>query len=540
VFGVRKLAAARPKRAIVRTTEPTGIPPQFSPIPEFIARHAEYYPEKTAVIFDRQQLTWGSLNQRANRIANHLLNIGFSRGDKAAILSPNCLEYPEMILGILKAGGTVVPLSTLVKRESILRQLRDAGPKVIFANYDYIPQIEDLTTVIPGANHTILLSGKAEGFTGYEDFLYEGSPAEPGINIVPEDVYNIIYSSGTTGAPKGIVHTHQARILFAMTCGLEFRVHNEAIGLISTPMYSNGTQLIFLPVILAGGTVVLMRSFDPLDFLDLLQSKKCTHAFLVPTQFIRIMEHPQFSRFDTSSMELLLSAAAPLRMKTKEAILLNFPNSKLAELYGITEGISTVLRPNEQSAKPGSVGKPRLGGDIKILNYAGEELPREQIGEIAGCNISMMTGYYGDPVKTLEVVWRDRNGKLYLKTGDIGKLDEDGYLYILDRKKDMIISGGMNIFPGDIEEILLTHPEVAEAAVIAIPHREWGETPIALVVKKGAKSELTNEELRQWANSRLAGHQKLAAVEFRESLPRNDLEKILKTELRRPYWTHNE
>ncbi|MBN1570912.1 MAG: acyl--CoA ligase [Acidobacteria bacterium] len=501
---------------------------QFLALTEFIDRNAEWYPGKTAVVCEGKRLLWGEFGRRIRRIANRLNLAGVAKGDKIAILSRNCLEYPEIVFGALKAGAVIVPLSTMLQPETILLQLQDAEPKAIFAEEESAHRI--------GANRLpqirIILGGAEEGWTGYEDFLHAGSEDEPGIILSPDDWYNIIYSSGTTGVPKGIVHTHQARVNFAMTCGLEFRVHNETVSLISTPLYANGTQLIFLPTILMCGTLVLMRSFDAAGFLDLVQRERVTHAFLVPTQFIRIMEHPQFSGCDTSSVEILLSAAAPLRKETKSDILQKFPNSRLAELYGLTEGISTVLRPDEQLSRLGSVGKPRLGGDIKIIDAEGRELPRGEAGEIAGCNFSMMAEYYRNPQKTQEALWKDDGGRTYVRTGDIGKLDADGYLYILDRKKDLIISGGINIFPSDIEAILLKHPEIEEVAVIGIPHPEWGECPLALVVKKDARSPLSAESLREWANDRLAAYQRLAVVEFRLSLPKNDLGKILKNELR--------
>lgn len=498
---------------------------------EFIARNAEWYPEKTAIIFEGQRLSWKDFNGRINRIANHLNREGLTKGDKAAILSRNSLEYPEIMFGALRAGAVIVPVSTMLQKETVLLQIQDATPKAIFAGKENLHLI--------AADHLpknrIVLDGQAEGWTPYQDFLQAGSEEEPENILTPDDMYNIIYSSGTTGTPKGIVHTHEGRALFAMTCGLEFRIHNEAVSLISTPLYSNGTQLIFLPTILMCGTVVLMRSFDAQHFLELVQKERVTHAFLVPTQFIRIMEQPQFSGYDTSSVEILLSAAAPLRKETKIEILHKFPNSKLAELYGITEGISTVLRPDEQYSKPGSVGKPRLGGDIKIIDAENRELPRGEIGEIVGTNFSMMTEYYRNPDKTRDALWEDRIGRIYIKTGDIGKLDAEGYLFILDRKKDMIISGGINIFPSDIEEVLLKHPEIEEAAVIGVPNKEWGESPLALAVKKNPDSPLSEADLKNWADDRLAAYQRLTAVEFRRSLPKNDLGKILKNELRKPY-----
>jgi long-chain acyl-CoA synthetase len=503
----------------------------FLALTEFIARNAAWYPEKAAVIFEDRTLSWRDFNGRINSVANHLNRAGVTKGDRVAILSPNCLEYPEIMFGALKAGAVIVPISTMLQKETVQLQLQDALPKAIFAGSENLHRTE----VSPLPENRIVLEGQAEGWTAYQDLLRSGSDAEPASVFVPDDGYNIIYSSGTTGIPKGIVHTHQARMLFAMTCGLEFRIHNEAVSLISTPLYSNGTQLVFLPTILVCGTLVLMRSFDAQEFLGLVQKHRVTHAFLVPTQFIRIMEHPQFSNYDTSSVEIMLSAAAPLRKQTKSEILEKFPNSRLAELYGITEGISTVLRPDEQLSKPGSVGKPRLGGDIKIIDAEDQELPRGEVGEIVGTNFSMMAEYYRDPARTQDALWQDKNGRAFIKTGDIGKLDADGYLYILDRKKDMIISGGVNIFPSDIEDVLLKHPEIREAAVIGVPAEEWGESPLALIVKKDPNFPLSEAGLMDWANDRLASYQRLKALEFRLSLPKNDLGKILKNELRKPY-----
>ena len=501
----------------------------FVALTEFIARNAEWYPDKTAVIFEGRSLAWRELNEKANRVANYLQKAGISKGDRVAILSPNCLEFPELMFGALKAGAIIVPISTMLQKGTVCSELEDAEARAVFAARPFL----NLVSEYGGRCDRIVLGGREDGWMEYPDCLRSAQPVEPGTVLLPEDPYNIVYSSGTTGTPKGIVHSQQARVLFALTCGLEFRVHNETVSLISTPLYTNGTQLMYLPTILIGGTVVLMSSFDPLAFLGLVQSARCTHAFLVPTQFMRVMEHPRFGEFDTSSIEILLSAAAPLSMDTKAEILRRFPVSRLVELYGTTEGISTVLRPKEQSIKPGSVGKPRLGGDIKIINSDGRELPRGEPGEIVGSNFSMMTGYYKDPDRTSEALWHDSGGNPYIRTGDIGKLDEDGYLCLLDRKKDLIISGGINVFPSDIEQVLLKHPEVAEAAVIGTPDREWGERPLALVIKKNVESAISVEELKYWTNNQLAAYQRLVGVEFRDFLPRNDLGKVLKHELRR-------
>lgn len=509
-------------------------PSPFVPLTEFIVRNAQWYPDKIAVCCRGKKLTWSAFNQRINRFAHSLVRNGISKGDTVAIVCGNCIKYPEILFGIVKSGGVAVPISNLLNKEAILLELQHASPRVIISEHPTAGILDEIFAEIPeiAPKHRIRISGKARGWTRYPDFCLNSPAKEPGVNLCGEDAYNIIYSSGTTGNPKGILHSHLARLLFALTCGIEFRIHNETVTCITTPLYSNGTQLTFLPTVLTGGTVVILPSFDPGDLLHLIQEEKCTHVFMVPTQFIRTMAYPKFNLYDTSSLEILLSAAAPLRPETKSQILKKFPTSRLVELYGLTEGISTVLRPDEQSSKSGSVGKPRLGGDIKIIDASGTELPKGEIGEIAGFNFSMMREYFQNAEATNDAMWRDKNGKIYLKTGDIGKLDADGYLYLLDRKKDLIISGGMNIYPSDIEAIILQHPEVADAAVVGKPHPEWGESPVALVVKKNPESALTGDALKNWTNSRVAAYQRLSHLEFRRSLPKNDLGKILKNKLR--------
>ncbi len=507
---------------------------RFVPLTEFILRNAQWYPDKIAVCCGSKRISWKNLNQRINRLANSLNEAGISKGDTVALMSRNRLEYPEILFGILKAGGIAVPVSTLLDKKSVFKQLNDARPKAVVTEHLFAGMMDGFFSEHPDLRlkKRILISGSKTGWVDYSDFCCCSLISEPRTVIDGEDIYNIIYSSGTTGNPKGIVHTHRARLFFALTCGLEFRVHNETVACITTPLYSNGTQLMFLPAILTGGRIVIMPSFDPAELLRLIRKEKCTHIFMVPTQFIRTMQSPEFERAETSSVEILLSAAAPLRKETKNRILAAFPKSKLVELYGLTEGISTVLRPDEQFSKTGSVGKPRLGGDIKIIDEDGKELPKGKTGEIVGLNFSMMKEYYKDREATHGAAWQDEEGNTYLKTGDIGKLDTEGYLYILDRKKDLIISGGFNIYPSDIETVLLQHSEVAEAAVVGIPHEEWGETPLALVVKKSPQSALSRETLTEWTNDRLADYQKITDLQFRPSLPKNDLGKILKRELR--------
>jgi len=277
-----------------------------------------------------------------------------------------------------------------------------------------------------------------------------------------------------------------------------------------------------------------MEHFDPRGFLELAQKERGTHTFFVPTQFIVVMGLPDFEKFDVSSLKIMVSAGAPLRRDTKEQILKKFTRN-LLELYGLTEGIGSTLEPEEMEGKIGSVGTPIAGTDIRIIDDQGRELSWGGIGEIVGYSPGLLRGYYRQPEKTAEAIWKDEAGRTYLKTGDVGKFDEDGFLYILDRKKDMILSGGINIFATDIEEVVARHPAVLDVAVIGVPHEKWGETPLALVVRKpGAAAG--EDAIKDWANPQLAKFQRLSRVEFRDSLPRSPIGKVLKRVLREPYW----
>jgi acyl-CoA synthetase (AMP-forming)/AMP-acid ligase II len=289
-----------------------------------------------------------------------------------------------------------------------------------------------------------------------------------------------------------------------------------------------------LPTLFAGGTLVIMENFDPVKFLELVQKERCTHTFMVPTQFTMLLEQPGFDGYDISSMRIWNSAGSPLRAATKAEVIRRF-SGELVELWGLTEGVATTLKPEDMQKKMNSVGIPLAGWDVRIIDESGNECPRDKAGEIVAFSSFLMPEYYKLPEKTAEAIWLDETGKTYLKTGDMGKLDADGFLYILDRKKDMIISGGINIFASDIEDILTRHPDVQDAIVIGIPHTKWGETPLAVVIPRPGTSP-SEADLLAWLNPRLAKYQRVSRIEFRDDFPRNALGKVLKRKLRDPYW----
>jgi acyl-CoA synthetase (AMP-forming)/AMP-acid ligase II len=304
---------------------------------------------------------------------------------------------------------------------------------------------------------------------------------------------------------------------------------------VATPFYSNTTSVTWFITTARGGTNVLLGKFTPEAFLEAVERHKVTHAMLVPVQYDRILQSPRFAATDRASLRMLFSTSAPLAADTKRRIL-DETQADLVEIYGLTEGGPvTILDARRNPTKLASVGRPAPGYDVRVVDDAGHELPAGQAGEVIGRSPNMMSGYLNRPDETQAMLFRDASGALFFRTGDLGRFDDDGFLYLLDRKKDVIISGGFNVYATDLESVLAKHPDVTDVAVIGIPSERWGETPIALVVRKGGSS-VTEAELREFCNERVGKAQRLAAVEIREALPRNAIGKVLKRELREPYW----
>ncbi len=365
------------------------------------------------------------------------------------------------------------------------------------------------------------------GFGPWRDAQPGHAPA-PGLG--DDDECNIIYSSGTTGLPKGIVHTHRRRLDWAYDLAIALRYHGGARTLCSLGLYSNISWVGFLCTLLAGGTVVVMRAFEPRALLETIQRERISHGAMVPIQFQRLLELPDFARYDLGSLRSLMCCGSPLVPALKAEAIRRF-GCELIELYGLTEGVITTLAPEDVERKLASVGKPLLGTDLRIIGSDDREVQPGESGEIVGRGRILMAGYHNRPDATQEATWSDEQGRRWLRTGDIGRLDEEGFLYIVDRKKDMILSGGQNVYPADIETVMLGHPDVAEIAVIGVPSEKWGETPLAVVVPRaGARPDPA--ALTAWTNERVGRQQRICGVVLRDSLPRNPNGKILKRELR--------
>ncbi|MFN2361856.1 MAG: class I adenylate-forming enzyme family protein [Marinobacter sp.] len=494
-------------------------------------------PNQTALIDDQGSVSWRELVSLANRIANRLREEGLKEGDTVALLSENRIEAVALYLGTLVAGGCMVPLSGMASDDSLALMINDCAAGFLFVSQKNLPLLDAMTgklDILTPAGCIGLDTDNDEALNNLTHWLGRiGSTARPA-KVTLDHPFNIIYSSGTTGTPKGILHDYRFRQRQMMRMS-RFGLDDNAVNLVSTPLYSNTTLVSLLPTLFNGGTLILMARFDARRFLELAEHHRVTHAMLVPVQYQRILADPEFDRFDLSSFQLKLCTSAPLRADVIREAMARWPGN-IREVYGLTEGgISTCLDCAAHPDKWDSVGVPTDGAEVRVIDEQGNELPRGQTGEIVGRAISMMRGYVNRDDQTREMLWTSPEGLSFYRSGDMGRVDEEGFVYILDRRKDMIISGGFNIYAVDLEKALLPHPAVADVAVIGIPSEQWGETPLGLVVLK-PNCTVSEEELLDWANGQLGKTQRLATIEFRPELPRSSIGKVLKRELREPYW----
>ncbi len=499
---------------------------EFGVIAELIHEHATQAPGRLALVDASRQLDYGALDRLMDRIAAALQRDGLRAGDAIAICAASGVAYAAVFLGALRAGIAVAPLAPGSTPASLARMIEDADARILFVDE---AAAETIGAPAKDAIPRIALDGSPAGGALDTWLAPAGSRPEP-VAPQPSWPFNIIYSSGTTGEPKGIVQGHGMRWAHVRR-GAKYAYGPRTVTLLSTPLYSNTTLVVFFPTLGFGGCVMLMPKFDAAAYLQLAERHRVTHTMLVPVQYQRLMAHPDFDRHDLSSFQSKFSTSAPFSAALKADVLARWPGG-LIEFYGMTEGGGTcILEAHLHPDKLHTVGRPAEGSDIRLIDEAGHEVARGESGEVVGNSAGMMVGYHRQPEKTREAEWFDPAGKRFIRTGDIGRFDADGFLTLFDRKKDMIISGGFNIYPSDLEAMLRGHAAVADVAVVGAPSEQWGETPVAFVVRT-AGDDTSAEALRQWANDQVGKTQRIARLRYIDELPRSAIGKVLKRELR--------
>lgn len=497
-------------------------------------RHARYRQDHLGFVFEDRRLTHKEFNGEVNRLSNALLARGVKKGDHVFTVLSNSFELMALYWMAAKTGIVIVPASTLLQATGLKSLIEDSDSVMVFADASFADMLNeirgDLNAVREDGFVLVGGDGAPDGFLKFDD-LVEGAsdsePPEPGLS--DDDVYNIMYTSGTTGDPKGIIHTHYVRYAYCTVFASSFRISPESVILHAGSIVFNGAMLDLMPWMYVGCTYILMPAFDTDKFLKSLEKENVTHIVLVPAQIIEILNHPDFDPAKLQSLEMILSVGAPLPLEYKNRINESLPG-RFYELYGLTEGMATVLDKNDSMRKTGSVGVPPPFFEIKIVDEDGKELPAGEIGEICGRSPMLMPSYYKRPDLTEKAIV-----DTWLHTGDVGYVDEEGFLFLVDRIKDMIISGGVNVYPKDIEEVLNRHDDIIEAAVFGIPDEKWGEIPIAAVRLK-PDSDAIPDDLKAWTNERVgAKFQRLGDLFILDQFPRNMAGKTLKREMRERY-----
>ncbi|MEO1420559.1 MAG: AMP-binding protein [Pseudomonadota bacterium] len=504
----------------------------FSPrpllLPQILDLNAEARAKQPALIVDELNWTWSELITQCRRWAGVLTGLGLRKGDRVAVVMDNAPETVVALLGTVYGGFVAVPINVSVAESAITGMLSDSHARVLVCNGAHATRLQASVRQLPTLLARISVE-RQEGWQTFCDLLSRVTPVAKAAAVESTDECNIIYSSGTTGLPKGIVHDHRCRAAWAYDMAVVLRYHPSARTLCTLGLYSNITWVAMLATILAGGTLHVTRRFDVAATIDYIAANGITHTAMVPVQLQRMLESGSIDKQRVTSLQSLMCCGSPLAPSVKQSVVDVFGNAFL-ELYGLTEGLVTVLQPEDMAEHLSSVGKPAPGQKIAILDNDDRICAVGESGEIVGYGPLQMAGYHDRPDANEEATWVDPDGQRWLRTGDIGKLDADGYLYLVDRKKDMIISGGQNIYPADIEAAILEHDEVGEVAVIGVASERWGETPLAVFV--GAAD---HEALVEWTNARVGKQQRISGAVSVPELPRNPNGKVLKRELRATY-----
>ena len=496
-----------------------------------LERNADRYPDKVCVIGPGKQWTYRQLHERANSLAQGLKDLGVQEGDIVAILLYNCCEYIEITFAVNQIRAVWLPLNFRLAGEEFQYILENAGARALITEPEFVPVISSLGESLPELKDRLVLgSGSPDGWHSYEDLMERNLGARPPhAEVGLDDLHRLMYTSGTTAHPKGVMLTYGN--LYWKNIGhlLTFGITDMDRTLVVGPLYHvGGMDLPGTGTLYAGGSLVILKKFDPVGVLRAIDEEKVTNLWLSPAMTIMLFNEPSFDQYDVSSVRFIIDGGEKMRATLIKEFKNRFPNAWFADAYGLTETVSgdTFLAKDRMLNKLGSVGKPVPHLHVRVVDDDDRDVPPNELGEICLKGPKVFKGYWKNPEATAEAL---RGG--WFHTGDIGTLDEDGYLYIMDRKKDMIISGGENIASPEVERVIYEFPAVLEAAVVGIPHPKWLEVPKAYVVLKPGET-LTAEEIIRHCIKKMAKFKVPKEIEFIGQLPRNPSGKVLKRDLR--------
>jgi acyl-CoA synthetase (AMP-forming)/AMP-acid ligase II len=503
----------------------------FGSLPDLIHLHAQRRGQHPALICNGRTLDYAGLDRQMDQVATRLQQAGLQPGDVIALCATSSIEYVVAFMGGLRAGVIAAPLAPSSSAAHLQAMLDNAQPRVLFLDADALGR---LPATAAQDWPVVSLDNGPTGEAWQAWLAAAGPDPHPqAVSPQPDWAFNLIYSSGTTGVPKGILQPWSMRWA-QIQRGHANRYDERTVNLVATPLYSNTTLVSVIPTLGLGGTCVMMSKFDVRHYLELAQLHRATHTMLVPVQYQRLMDFPDFDHYDLSSFEAKFCTSAPFRADLKRQVMQRWPG-RLTEYYGMTEGGGRCeLYATDHPDKLHTVGRPAAGHDIRLIDEHGIEVGPGESGEVVGHSVAIMKGYHRMPEKTREVEWHDASGKRFIRTGDVGRFDADGFLILGDRKKDMIITGGFNVYPSDIEAELRQHPAVKECAVVGVPSHQWGETPVAYVVIHET-AEVSANTLRTFVNERVGKTQRVADLVIVPTLPRSEIGKVLKRELREQY-----
>jgi acyl-CoA synthetase (AMP-forming)/AMP-acid ligase II len=501
-----------------------------------VATHARLTPAKLAVRDSRRSLSYAQWHARSRRLANGLLGLGLAKGDRVALLAYNCAEWMEIYAGLSAAGLVAVPINFRLTPPEIAYIVQHSEARAVIAQDELADRIDPVRGELPVLDDAYVAFGRERpaGWRGYEALIDAASEVAPAVDVRPADMSALMYTSGTTGKPKGAIRSHEGSALIALATALEMRFTRDDTALLVMPMCHANSLYFSQTFVHLGATCVIddRRSFDPEALLATLSREKVTFTSLVPTHYIMMLGLPEAvkAKYDVSRVEKLMISSAPARRETKLAILEHFRNGRLYELYGSTEaGWVTLLRPDEQIDKLGSVGREWAGsGAIRLLDPEGNEVADGEVGELFSRTPYVFDGYWKNPEKTAEAF-----RGAWCSVGDMARRDAQGYIHLVDRKSNMIISGGENVYPSEVEGVIGAHPKVKDVAVVGVPHDKWGEAVHAVVVlHQGAQA--SEAELVEWCRGRIAGYKRPQSIRFvaDTEMPRTATGKILHRTLR--------